>query len=128
MAFPNSLRWLLMNLMWRLQIQKISHCFLSKVQLYAKLSKPTRKEYRSKGKVVMPSLTNNIILPPLSFRSNLYTVEYPWTQNWFVGKFACNFVSLTMRISILPPMRGESNLNLFLMEFILSCSIIILLE
>ena len=32
------------------------------------------------------------------------------------------------KISVLPPMSDESNSNLFLMEFILKCPIIILLE
>ena len=98
--------------------------FLSKVQLYANASKPTGKEYRSKGKVIITSLTNNIP-PPLSFWSNLYTVEYPWMKNRFAGKVASNFV-LLMRISILPPMSDESNSNLFLMEFILRYPTIIL--
>ena len=70
--------------------------FLSKVQLYANASKPTGKEYRSKGKVIITSLTNNIP-PPLSFRSNMYIPENPWMKNLFVGKAASKAASLIMR-------------------------------
>ena len=103
--------------------------FLSKVQLYTKCFKAHWERISFQRKVVTPSLTNNIIPPPpLSFRSNLCIFEYPWIINWFLEKVASNFVSLIIRLSILPPMSDESNSNLFLMEFILRCPIIILLE
>ena len=113
-------------------------------------NKPTGKEYRSKEKVIMPSLTITLFphlyhfdpfcTPQLTGRLlnvlcmfNLHpvstgTVEYPWIKSWFVGKVASNFVSLIIRISILPPMIDESNSNLFLVKFILKCPIILLLE
>ena len=49
-------------------------------------------------------------------------------KNSFLGKVASNFISLIMRISIFPPKIDESNSNSFLMEFVLRCPIIILLE
>ena len=128
MALPNYLRWCLMNLLWGLWMQKITHFFFRRFNSLQNTSNPTGEEYQSKGKVVMSSFKNNIISPPLSFRSILCTVEYPWMKNWFVEKVRSNFVSLIMRIYIVPPMRDESNSNLFLMEFILRYPATILLE
>ena len=108
--------------------EPISHFFVRSFNSMQNASKPTGKEYWSKGKVIMSSLTNNIIPPPLLFRSNLHTVEYPWMKNWFAGKVVSNFVWLITRMSILPPMSDESNSNLFLMEFMLRCPVIILLK
>ena len=76
----------------------------------------------------MPSLTSSITPSPLPFRSILHTVEYSWINDWYVGKFASNFVSLIIRISILPPMSDKSYSNLFLTEFISRCPMIILQE
>ena len=49
-------------------------------------------------------------------------------KNSFLGKVASNFISLIMKISIFPPKGDESNSGLFLMEFVLRCPVIILLE
>ena len=66
---------MILNLL--LGLKKTKDLFLRRFNSIQNASKPTEKEYRSKGKVTMASLTNNIISPPLSFRSNLYTVVYP---------------------------------------------------
>ena len=114
-------------LMWGL-LQKISHFLFRRFSSMQNVSKCTGEEYRPKGKMIMPSFTSNIIPPPLSFRSILFLVQYTWMKNWFAGKVTFNFVSLIMRISILPPMSDENNSNLFLTELILRCTTIILLE
>ena len=49
-------------------------------------------------------------------------------KNSFSGKVASNFISLIMKISIFPPKSDESNSDLFRMEFVLRCPVIILLE
>ena len=88
-------------------------------------SKPTGKEYRSKGKVITLSSTNNIFphlyhFDPTCTKLNIFP--------WFIGKIASHFVSLIMSISILPPMIDESTSDLFPLEFILRCTIIIFFE